>query len=193
MASSVLEIIVNATDNASSKLESIGASVGNLGSSITGTGTRLTAGVTLPIVGMGAAALLAGNQFNEGMANVISLAPQAAEEIAAMGPAVQDLAIQMGASTSDLTTGLYQVVSAVGLSSDTLGVLEVNAMAAAAGLSTTEEAIALTSAVTKAYGDTSLEATQRVADLALGTVQMGQTTFPELASSIGRVTPFIPI
>ena len=88
-----------------------------------------------------------------------------------------------------MTTGLYQVISATGLTDDTLANLETNARAAAAGLATTEEAIALTSAVTKGYGDTSAAATQKAADLALKTVQMGQTTFPELAASIGRVVP----
>ena len=51
------------------------------------------------------------------------------------------------------------------------------------------DAIDLTSAVTKAYGDPSAGAVQGVSDLALETVRLGQTTFPELAASIGRVTP----
>src|SRR5439155_24655320 len=72
---------------------------------------------------------------------------------------------------------------------DTTKILDTNARPAAAGLSTTREAIDLTSAVTKAYGDTSAGAVQHAADLALRTVQLGQTTFPELATSIGKVIP----
>ena len=38
------------------------------------------------------------------------------------------------------------------------------------------------------YGDTSAAAVAKASDLALLTVRLGQTTFPELAASIGRVT-----
>ena len=60
--------------------------------------------------------------------------------------------MEMGKSTGDMTTGLYQVISAFGYGSDSLAQLELNARAASAGLATTEQAIALTSAVTKGYG-----------------------------------------
>ncbi|MBK8211575.1 MAG: phage tail tape measure protein [Rhodospirillales bacterium] len=169
-------------DDASSMVSRAGQSIGAVGGS-------MTAKVTLPLVGIGTAAVVMGNQFNSGMANVISLAPEAADQIAGMSSGVQDLAVEMGASTSDMTGGLYQVVSAFGLAGESLDLLETNAMAATAGLATTEEAIALTSAVTKGYGDTTAEAVQHAADLALKTVQMGQTKFPELAASIGAVTP----
>ncbi len=66
--------------------------------------------------------------------------------------------------------------------------VEINAKAATAGLATTADSIALTSAVTKAYGDTSAGATQQVADLAFKTVELGQTTFPELAQNMQQVT-----
>ncbi|MBP8293602.1 MAG: phage tail tape measure protein, partial [Caldilineaceae bacterium] len=79
--------------------------------------------------------------------------------------------------------------SAFGDTGDSLAILEINAKAAAAGLATTTEAINLTSAVTKGYGDTSAAAVQHSADLAFETVKLGQTTFPELAASIGLVVP----
>ena len=173
----------------SSAMENAGRDVQQFGRNIGQVGQDLTTRVTAPIVGVGAAAVLMGNQFNSGMANVISLVPQAADEIANLRGPVQDLAIEMGQSTGDMTSGLYQVVSAFGYTSDSMEILRINAMAGAAGLATTTEAIALTSAVTKGYGDTSAAAAQQAADLALKTVQLGQTTFPELAASIGRVTP----
>ncbi len=172
-----------------STITSASQSVQSAGRQMSQVGGDLTRNVTAPIVGIGTAAVLMGNKFNAGMANVISLAPDAAEEIAGLSGGVQDLAVEMGASTTDMTDGLYQVVSAFGLSGDSMDTLRANAMAAAAGLSTTTEAINLTSAVTKGYGDTTAEAVQHAADLALKTVQLGQTTFPELAASIGSVTP----
>jgi len=94
-----------------------------------------------------------------------------------------------GMLTSDLTDGLYQVVSAFGDSADAAAQLEIAAKAAVAGNASTTESINLLSAVTKGYGDTSAEAMRKAADLAFETVKLGQTTFPELASSMGSVIP----
>src|SRR5690606_33660290 len=159
------------------------------GSRMTNVGTALTAGLTLPIVGVGAAALTMGMEFNAAMANVASLIPGSTARVQELGDAVLDMSVRTGQSAATLTDGLYNVISAFGDTADTAGILEINARAAAAGLASTTDSINLTSAVTKGYGDTSAEAVQHAADLALLTVRLGQTTFPELASSIGRVTP----
>ncbi len=53
----------------------------------------------------------------------------------------------------------------------------------------TEDAVTLLSAVTKGYGDTSAAAVQQVADLSFQAVKLGQTTFPELAASMGKAVP----
>lgn len=172
-----------------SSMDEAGSVVRNAGRNMSAVGGDLTRSVTLPIVGMGTAATVMANQFNEGMANVTSLVPTAAGEIAGLSDDVQQLAVDVGQGTGDMTDGLYQVISAFGYSSEAMEQLGTNAVAARAGLASTEEAIALTSAVTKGYGDTSAAAMQQAADLALTTVQMGQTTFPELAASIGRVVP----
>lgn len=124
-----------------------------------------------------------------GMANIASLSAEAQARVGEWGPAIETMAVTVGQSTGSLTEGMYQVVSAFGATLDSVGILEINAVAAAAGLATTAEAIALTSSVTKAYGDTSATAVQQVADLAQMTVSMGQTTFPELAGAIGAVAP----
>ena len=56
-------------------------------------------------------------------------------------------------------------------------------------MATTTESLNLLSAVTKGYGDTSSEALRKASDLAFMTNKLGQTTFPELAASMGRVVP----
>jgi len=159
-----------------------------LANKLAGIGKNMTAGITLPIVGAAGAALKFSTDFNSSMANVASLGVPTAR-VNELKAAVQSMAITTGQSTEDLAGGLYQTVSAFGDTADTAKILEINAKAAAAGLSTVPESIALTSAVTKGYGDTSANAVQQVSDLALQTVALGQTTFPELAASIGRVTP----
>jgi TP901 family phage tail tape measure protein len=159
------------------------------GEKIHSTGKSLTAGLTLPILGMGVAAFKASKDFNAGMANVATLIPGNAKRVDNLKRSVQDMAVKFGISTSDLSDGLYNVISAFGDTADTTAILEINAKAARAGLASTADAIALTSAVTKGYGDTSKAAVQKASDLALLTVRMGQTTFPELAASMGKVVP----
>ncbi len=90
-----------------------------------------------------------------------------------------------GIATSDLTDGLYQVVSAFGESEDNVKQLEIAAKAAKAGNATTTDSVNMLSSVTKAYGDTSAAAMEKAADLAFMTVKLGQTSFPELAASMG--------
>ena len=77
----------------------------------------------------------------------------------------------------------------VGDSADSSESLRLAAKSAKAGIAETTDAINLISAVTKGYGDTSIAAQQKVSDFAFETVKLGQTTFPELAASMGKVVP----
>lgn len=162
--------------------------VENAGKKMSSAGKTLTAGVSAPLGAIAGLAVNASTALNENLGNVQSLGV-AQEQVEAYKEAIQDMAVTVGKDTADLGDGLYQVVSAFGDGADTVEILEINAKAAAAGLASTTDAINLTSAVTKGYGDTSAEAVSKVSDLAFKTVQLGQTTFPELASSMGRVVP----
>jgi len=176
-------------DNFNKGMRSASKTLTDVSKSMGATGKSLTMGVTLPLLAIGAAAFKASSEMNAAMADVATLIPGNTERVLELKASVQDLAIVTGKSTKDIAAGLYQVVSAFGDSADTAVILGINARAAAAGLASTQDSINLTSAVTKAYGDTSAAAVQKVADLAFQTVKLGQTTFPELSSSIGRVTP----
>lgn len=162
----------------------------SLSSKLSKIGAGMTAGITLPIIGAATAAVKFATDFNSSMANVASLGV-ASDRVNELKGNIQTMAVETGKSTDDLAGGLYQVISAFGDSADTASILEINAKAAAAGLATTTEAIDLTSAVTKGWGDTSATAVQHAADLAQQTVVLGQTTFPELAGSVGKVVPLM--
>ncbi len=168
----------------------------SLGKAVKVAGTTMVAGATaatLAIGGMGAAAIKNAAALETQMQNVGTLLDGTATEVAARTSELSEDIIKVsnntGIATSDLTAGLYDVISAIGDSEDSVKVLETSAKAAAAGNATTAEAVSLLTAVTKGYGDTSGEAFQKASDLAFQTVKLGQTTFPELASSIGKVTP----
>lgn len=173
---------------AAQQMQQVGAKMTAVGQTASSVG-RAMLPLSAAVAAVGIGAVKMATDFNAGMANVATLIPGNTKRVLELKKAVQDMAVATGKSTSDLTAGLYQVVSAFGDTADTTKVLDINARAATAGLATTLDAINLTSAVTKAYGDTSAEAVQKASDLAFVTVKLGQTTFPELAASIGKVAP----
>jgi TP901 family phage tail tape measure protein len=152
----------------------------------------LIAAAAIPIVGAGFARTAV--QLNSSIANVTSLLGELsevemAETVDGMREAIQRLALETGSSTQGVTDGLYEVVSALEFTEDSFTQLELATKSGVAGLSTTQQSFQLLSAVTKAYGDTSAAAFTKVSDLAFQTVKLGQTTYPELAASIGQVAP----
>jgi len=200
--SNVFKAFNNTVDKSSSKVNTFntklmrssavltqkGQSLSRTGKKIKSFGKSLTVGVTLPLVAMGGFAIKAFSDLETGMQNVASLGI-ASDRIKELKVNVSELTEATGKDTTTITDGLYQVISAFGDTADTAKILEINAKGATAGIATVTDSVNLTSAVTKAYGDTSAQAVQQVTDLAFQTVKLGQTTFPELAMSIGEVTP----
>lgn len=177
-----VEGVITAVDKFSKPLASIGRKATNIGKG-------LTAGLSLPIVAIGAASIASSTELNKGMANVATLIPGNAKRIEELKKSVQDLSIETAQGTENMTAGLFETISAFSDTADTAEILRINALAATAGQATTLEAIKLTSAVTKGYGDSSAAAVQKAADLAFMTNKLGQTNFPELAASIGDAVP----
>lgn len=156
-------------------------------------GTAALIGTTAAFTATAAAGTMAVQsaiEYQAQMQNVGTLLDgDVQSKLQGMSKQLKQVSIDTGVCTSDLTEGLYQVVSAFGESADNVKQMEIAAKAAKAGNSTTADSINLLSAVTKGYGDTSAEAMQKAADLSFMTVKLGQTSFPELASSIGQVVP----
>ncbi len=157
--------------------------------------TKLQIAGTVGVYGAVATAIYNGPikssmAFEKQMSNVGTLLEGDVQgRLAELSKSVISISNATGAGTGDLTDGLYQVISAFGDTADSAKILETATKAATAGGATTTDAINLLSAVTKGYGDTSAEAQQKVADWAFQTVKLGQTSFQELAASMGKVIP----
>lgn len=197
--STTVEIVLRGLDEVTPTFRSVGREAGNLakdlktsfeeaGRQISDVGGALTK-LTAPIALAGGAAVKFSNDLNSAMGDVETMMPGATARIIEMKGEVQELAIAVGKNTTDIAGGLYEVIGGFGDTADSMATLEISAKAATAGVATTKDAIGLLSAVTKGYGDTSLAAIQNTADLAFMTTNLGQTTFPELAASIGGVVP----
>ena len=122
---------------------------------------------TTALTAAAAASVNMANKFNEGFSRVATLIPGATARIKELQENVLELSPAVGKTTQDLTDGLYEIISGFGDSADSAKTLTLAAKAAAAGSSTTKEAIALLSAVTKGYGDTSLDAQKKFQTLHL--------------------------
>lgn len=184
-----LEAILKLRDEMSPKLKIMGKNLEQAGTKMKSAGKSLLP-LSLALTAAGVASLKFAIEINKGMANVATLIPGNTERVKDLKEEVQRLAVAHGKPTQDLVGGLYQTISAFGdEAGQTVKILDINSRAATAGLATTLDAINLTSAVTKGYGEVNAEAVEKAADLAFITVKLGQTTFPELAASIGRVVP----
>lgn len=149
-----------------------------------------TAAAFTAVAAAGTVAITSAVAFESQMQNVGTLLDGDVKgKLQGMGADLKRVSLDTGVATSDLTGGLYEVVSAFGESAESVKQMEIAAKAAKAGNATTIDSVKMLSAVTKGYGDTSAAAMQKAADLAFATVKLGQTSFSELAASMGQVTP----
>jgi TP901 family phage tail tape measure protein len=186
---SPIKVLITGEDKLSKKMDKVQRRIQAFATVTNKIGRGLTAGITMPLAAVGAVGLKAANDLNKGFANISTLIPGQTERLKGLRSETMKLSAETGQSFEDLTKGLYDTVSAFGDTEETMGRLTVASKAAKAGVSTVEDSLSLLSAVTKGYGDTSEKATQKAADLAFMTVKLGQTTFPELSQSIGKVVP----
>jgi len=164
-------------------------SIGGAGKKMKSAGRGITTGISLPLAIAGGAAFKMSMDFNKSMANVGTLIPGNKKRLQELKKEVQSLAIETGKSTADIAEGLFQTISAFGDGPETMKKLRVTARAAVGGVAGVADAINLTSLITKAYGDTSAGTTQKVLNLAFMANKLGQTTFPEMAASLGQAVP----
>jgi TP901 family phage tail tape measure protein len=186
---SPLRILIHGVDQYSKEFNKFTKKVGKLGAGVTKLGKTLTASLTLPLAGIGIAGIKMSNDINKAMANVGTLIPGERKKLEGYKEEVLKLAAATGTASTTIAEGLYETISAFGDSVDPIKKLDIATKGSIAGLSSVKEALSLISAVTKGYGDVSNEAAQKVSDLSFLTVKLGQTTFPDLAASIGTVVP----
>lgn len=152
-------------------------------------GDSLTRGLTLPLVGLTLAAGKMSIDINEAMANVATLIPGQIDRVRELKKGVQDLAAATGEDSGGLAAALYDQISAMGDSADTLDRLTTATKFAVGGVAETADAIRVLNMATKAYGNTTKENAKHFADVMQMTVRLGVTNLPALAKSMGKVIP----
>jgi len=139
--------------------------------------------------GAGAAALKMAVDFEKGMAEVATLAPDMSEEtFGTLRQGVLDLSKEMGITTSEVVPALYQAISAGVPTENVLTFMELASKAAVGGVTDLETAVDGITSVVNAYGEGVIDA-QKAADIMFTGVRLGKTDFAQLSASLFNVIP----
>jgi len=127
-------------------------------------------------------------KFEQAMANVNTIVGLDKGALANMAEGVKTIAMNTNVDFTSLTDGLYDLVSSGVPANDAVGALALSAQAASAGLAGVNVAVQAGMANINAYGLPISELT-KVLDLQFQAVNIGVTTYGELATAIGNVLP----
>ena len=162
-------------------------SMNNVASSLASVGTKLSLGLTLPLVGVAKATIGAASGFEDSMSKIAGLTDTTAAEFDALRAGVLGMK-DLPQTGKELADGLFFVVSAGFKGADALTVLHQSAKAAAAGLGETKTvADAVTSAL-NAY-KLGVDQSARVTDVLTNAVVQGKMSADSLAPALGRILP----
>lgn len=147
-------------------------------------GGAIGAGIGAGFVG----AVQAGVAFEDQLRTINTVAKLTDDELFKIGDDIQALSRETGKSTDDLTSGVYDLVSAGVPADKAIASLRASAILATGALGSTGEAVDL---VTSALGAYKLDAseTTRVTDIFAQAVADGKTTVAALAGGISQVAP----
>lgn len=162
--------------------------VTKVGEKLTTVGNAMTKYVTTPIVGAGTASVKMAIDFEDSMAKVSTIADTSKVTIDELKAGILELSGKTGESASELNEALYQAISASVDTADAVDFLHVATMAAVGGFTDTTTAVNGLTTVLNSYGKEASEA-EEIANQMLVTQNLGKTSFGELASSMGQVTP----
>jgi TP901 family phage tail tape measure protein len=156
------------------------------GKSLQQTGTTLTRNVTAPILGLGAAVIAVGTQFDTTLRQIVALTDVTGDEIAGVRERLLELAPVLGKSPQELAEGFYFLASAGFTTAEALEVLETTAKASAAGLGTTADISRVIGSAINAFGKENLTAADAT-DQLIRAINKGTAEAPEFANSLGNV------
>jgi len=182
-ASTELELVLQATDNASGTLKKVGGALTKFGKM-----AAAAAGVTAASIGAaGIASVKMAASYEKAMAEVATLGVPV-DQMQTLEAGVLDLSKRLGVDAVEATGALYQAISAGVPPENALAFLETASKAAIAGVTDAETAVDGISTVMNAFASQNLSAAE-AADLMFATVKAGKTNFEELSSSIANVAP----
>lgn len=175
-----------------SALGSVDRQASGLGSKFKSLGKAVAIGAGLGVVavaGLAKKSLDAFASFEKGMNEVFTLLPGISQgAMDKMGGQVKKFAGEFGVLPDKAIPALYQALSAGVPKDNVFEFLETAQKAARGGVTELETAVNGITGVVNAYGAEVITATA-ASDMMFTAVKLGKTTFEEMSSSLGDVTP----
>lgn len=173
---------------AAGTIEAAGLKMQTTGKRMETMGKSISKSVSLPLAAIGVVSAKLAIDFEKSMRNVNSIARLPEPQLKKLEKQVKGLAGPTAQAPKTLAEGLYDLVSSGFKAHESMIILKASAIAASAGLTTTEVSTKAVAAVLNAYHLEAKEA-GKVTDDLFEIVNRGVVTFPELAESIGMVLP----
>ncbi|WP_050607267.1 phage tail tape measure protein [Clostridium niameyense] len=187
-ATKPLEEIGKKTDETKRKVEMSEKTFGKVSDGLNKVGGNMMKFVTVPLTALGTGAIKASSDFSGGMAKVSTIADTTKVPINKLSEGALKLSKDFGVGATEITESMYQAMSASVPTEKAIGFVAVATKAAKGGFTDTSTAVDGLSTVLNSYGMEADKA-DKIANQMLITQNKGKTTFGELASSVGKVTP----
>ena len=165
----------------------IAKDVEKAGKKISGFGNTLTTSLTLPIAGVATATTKMALDFEDGIAKVTTIADMTKTSLDQIKSETLALSRELGVGVTEISEAQYSAISAGAATEHSLELVRTATLAAKAGFTDTATAVdGLTTVFNSYQGAVDYG---KIADQMMMTQNYGKTTFGELASSMGQVTP----
>lgn len=184
-----LLLILQTQNNISPVIRTLGYEVTLLGRGMREAGAILTAGLTVPIVGIVKASTELSATFETITTKLTSLAGVAEGELEGVRKSLLDLAPIVGIGPEALAEGMIKASSTTRDTKVALEILTTAAYASAAGMGKTVDIVTALSAVVNSYGSSNITAAQ-AADVLTKAVQDGGAEAKQLAPVLANIVPF---
>jgi TP901 family phage tail tape measure protein len=182
----ILEIVINARDDASGVIGGVLSSVTDLGGGVARVGAGMMTVAAPFVAGLGIAANAAIG-FNETLTNVQAVTGYTAEATAQLGNDILDMAGNSRFAADELANAYYDVAGGVTDVTARQGILEASMHAAQAGAADLGETTGAMISIMNSYGFAAEQA-GFASDVLTRTVGMGVGSMGEFASALPQVT-----
>lgn len=192
-----IKIVLSGGDTVSAGLRAVGGAMGDLserGKSLTQPFADATSGILkfeTGVISVGAAvtgfAIGAADKFDASFREIATLTDQSVEGLGDFRQAILDYASGSTQSLENITGAIYNAISAGVSYTDSLDFVSAAEKLSVAGKADLNQTVLALVSTLNAYG-ASTDQAGKYADIFFQTVKQGQTTLPELASSLSGVT-----
>lgn len=187
-ATPALNRINRSADETSYRVQQSESNFAKISGGLNKLGANMMKFVVAPLSVLGGGAIKASSDFSGGMAKVSTIADTTKVPIDKLREGALKLSKDFGAGATEITESMYQTISASVPTEKALGFVATATKAAKGGFTDTATAVDGLSTVLNSYGMEAGKA-DKIANQMLITQNKGKTSFGELTSSVGKVTP----